>query len=86
MKKISALVLTLALAACGGIDGKLNVTKSMTLKDRKDNSYQIPVGNYAINLQYKENKNRLIIQFDSLNGEKTKVEANTPEGFSIPSN
>lgn len=76
----------MGLVACGGIDGTLSVKQAISLKDRKGDTYSIPAGSYKVNLNYKENKNRLIIEFDKLNGKKTKIESNTPEGFTIPEN
>lgn len=83
---LAALTITIGLVACGGIDGTLSVKQTISLKDRKGANYSVPAGSYKVNLNYKENKNRLIIEFDKLNGKKTKIETNTPEGFDIPEN
>jgi hypothetical protein len=81
-----SLAFGFALTACGGISGTLSVREMFHLKDRKGQSYEIPTGNHKVTLNYKENKNRLIVTFDELNGEKTTIEANTPENFSLPDN
>ncbi len=88
MKKglIFSVLVSAMVAACGGINGNMSVNEAFQLKDRKGNVYDIAAGNYEINMNYKENKNRLIVTFDSLNGEKAVIEANTPEGFELPEN
>ncbi len=86
LKMASSILALSVITACGGIDGNLTVTQKMNLTDRHGDKTEIAAGTYAVNLKYKENKNRLIIKFDKLNGEKTTIETNTPEGFDIPDN
>jgi len=81
-----SLVLGWALTGCGGIGGTLSVQEMFNLKDRKGDTVQIPVGSHKVKLNYKENKNRLIVSFNELDGEKVSIEANTPEGFELPDN
>lgn len=74
------------LAACGGIDGVLNVQQAFQLKDRKGEAFSIPTGSHKVNLKYKDSKHRLTVGFDNLNGEETSIEINTPESFQLPEN
>jgi hypothetical protein len=88
MKKglIFSVLMSSLMLACGGIDGTMSVHEAFQLKDRKGHVSDIAPGNYEMNLNYKENKNRLIVKFDDLGGEKAVIEANTPEGFVLPEN
>ncbi len=85
MKKLFALLaLASLMASCDRVEGQLNVTKELKLKDSKGDVKTLTIGSHNADLKQTKFTKKIILRLN--NNQDEKFEFKIPDNFKIPSN
>lgn len=85
MKKLLALVtLAILMASCERVEGQLNVTKELKLKDSNGDVKTLAIGSHNADLKKTKFTKKMILRLN--NNQDEKFEFKIPDNFKIPSN
>jgi hypothetical protein len=84
MRYLLPVVILVFLSGCNDLNGQLNVSRSMKLKNSKNDEKVIAVGTYSAELKRSTFGKKIVLKLN--NDQDQKYEFKIPDGTSIPTN